>query len=76
MKRKIATIQKTISLVETEKGMESYTAILIDLYRATVSFRRCGKERWTKCNRVGVKEMDRDRYNFEFLYDTFKYVKI
>lgn len=54
MKRKIATIQKAISLVE--KGMESYTAILIDLYRATVSFRRAMRKgkmdemqsRWSK----------------------------
>lgn len=56
MKRKIATIQKAISLVE--KGMESYTAILIDLYRATVSFRRAMRKgkmdemqsRWSKGN--------------------------
>lgn len=59
MKRKIATIQKAISLVE--KGMESYTAILIDLYRATVSFRRAMRKgkmdemqsRWSKGNGSG-----------------------
>lgn len=60
MKRKIATIQKAISLVE--KGMESYTAILIDLYRATVSFRRAMRKgkmdemqsRWSKGNGSGL----------------------
>lgn len=52
----MARILKATSLVETEEGMESYSAIvlivLIDLYHATVRLL--------------------SRCNFEFLYNTFK----